>query len=322
MDSAFATVELLTEVELLGASVSISLKSNRTAGFGALYTLATMGLRSGEVRSYAIQRYLLQSRRQASALAEDGEKTHVVLSSGWRVPSAHDEPIKRLLAYDTVVYLYLSEPAEALSLAFKAFPYRSKRDLLLDCTHWDVLAPPPGDDGRIAWTQESLSKMKVPLLRDLHTISGAGGGTSKKPAAVLIEEILAHHPHARPSLPPALDRRPLPKDIVALRQHVGPASSVSAPVLDFYSSEYGAVDQVNQEIYRSILLSGHHSWEKLLGFSVLHALCMNAWAECVEARAVRASRDAQGRRMPVAHTEHQSFAEFMFAACKQFVARK
>ena len=164
--------------------------------------------------------------------------------------------------------------------------------------------------------------MKVPLLRDLHAISGAGGGASKKSSSVLIKEILAHHPHALRSQPPTLDRQPLPKDIVALRQHVGQAASISAPVLDFYSSEYGAVDQVNQEIYRSILLSGHHSWEKLLGFSVLHALCMNAWAECVEARAVRASRDAQGKRVPAAHTEHQSFAEFMFAACKQFVARK
>ena len=119
MDSAFATEQLLDEVRLLGASVSISLKSTRTAGYGALYDLATRGLRSGEVRSYSIHHYLLQSRRKASTKSEEGEKTHVVLSSGWRVPSPHDEPIKRLFSYETVVRLYLDEPAEALSLAFK-----------------------------------------------------------------------------------------------------------------------------------------------------------------------------------------------------------
>ena len=54
MDSAFATVELLDELRRLSASVSLSLKSNRTAGFGALYDLATHGLAHGEVRTITI----------------------------------------------------------------------------------------------------------------------------------------------------------------------------------------------------------------------------------------------------------------------------
>ena len=53
--------------------------------------------------------------------------------------------------------------------------------------------------------------------------------------------------------------------------------SARSGVLDFYSAEYGAVDETNQEIYRSLALNCHRSWTKLLGFSVLHALLMNAW---------------------------------------------
>ena len=278
--TAFATVELLDELRRLSASVSLSLKSNRTAGFGALYDLATHGLAHGEVRTYSVDHYLLQARRQRSESAKGGEDLHVVLSSGWRTDIPRDRPIKRLFDYNTVVHLYLNASASDLSLAFKCPTYTSKRDLLLQVTNWDVLAPPPNAAGRIEWTEESLGKMRLDLLRD---------GSSKKKIGVLVKEIAAHHPHVAPPGPSAVPGRAKPKDIVGLRQFVGVEPSLSAAVLDFYSHEYGAVDKVNQEIYRSILLSGHHSYEKLLGFSVLHAICMNAWAAQLGPRVSRSA---------------------------------
>ena len=321
MDSAFATTELLDELRRLAAAVSLSLKSNRTAGFGALYDLATHGLAAGEVRTYSVDHYILQARRKQSESAKGGEDLHVVLSSGWRTDIPHDLPIKRLLNYDTVVYLYLNEPASELSEAFKCPTYTSKRDLLLRATNWDVLAPPPNRAGRIEWTEENLKKMRVQLLRDLHAETPHCSGSSRKNAGTLVQEIVAHHPHVEPLGPSAVAGHAKPKDIIGLRQWVGVEPSHSAAVLDLYSHEYGAVDKVNQEIYRSILLSGHHSYEKLLGFSVLHAMCMNAWAACLEARALRLGHNPQGRRVAPGQAKQQSFAKFMLAACKQFVER-
>ena len=244
-----------------------------------------------------------------------------MLSSGWRTEIPRDRPIKRLFDYNTVVHLYLNASASDLSLAFKCPTYTSKRDLLLQVTNWDVLAPPPNAAGRIEWTEESLGKMRLDLLRDLHTETPHCSGSSKKKIGVLVKEIAAHHPHVAPPGPSAVPGRAKPKDIVGLRQFVGVEPSLSAAVLDFYSHEHGAVDKVNQEIYRSILLSGHHSYEKLLGFSVLHAICMNAWAACLEERAARLGRNPQGRRVAPAQAKQQSFAKFMLAACKQFVAK-
>ena len=321
MDSAFATTEMLDELRRLSASVSLSLKSNRTAGFGALYDLATNGLAQGEVRTYSVDHYILQARRQRSESAKGGEDLHVVLSSGWRTDIPHDQPIKRIFGYNTVIHLYLNASASDLSLAFKCPLYTSKRDLLLQVTNWDVLAPPPNDAGRIEWTEKSLKKMRLQLLRDLHSETPHCSGSSGKKTDVLVEEIVAHHPRVAPPGPSAVAGHAKPKDIVGLRQYAGVEPSQSAAVLDFYSHEYGAVDKVNQEIYRSILLSGHHSYEKLLGFSVLHAICMNAWAACLEERAVRLGHNPQGRRVAPAQAKQQSFAKLMLAACKQFVAR-
>ena len=322
MDSAFATVELIEELRLIDAAVSLSLKENRTAGFAPIYQLATTDLREGEVRSYQYQHFLFQARRKASTSPKGGSDLHVVLSTGWRTADAVEPPIKRLFKFKTARNLYLDEDTQSLAIAFSVNEYKDKRDLILHALGWDVLAPPPNRDGRVVWNREGLLKMKVDLLRDLHVRTKHCKRSSSKDRGELVEDLMEHHPALNAAAPLHLSRPALPKDIIGLRQHVGLELSDSAPILDFYSSEYGAVDEVNQEIYRSILLNCHRSWERLLGFSVIHALCMNAWAECEETRVDLASHDRQGRRLPQAQVKRQCFSMFMFAAAQQWVAGK
>jgi hypothetical protein len=93
-------------------------------------------------------------------------------------------------------------------------------------------------------------------------------------------------------------------------------------VLNFYSQEYGAVDETNQEIYRSILLRYHRSWTKLAGFSVLHAIFMNAWSSFVEADIYAQTHDHLGMRLDVAIPSHQPFNEYMWDLCTQVAERK
>lgn len=320
LDAAFVTPDLLSQIDAMGASVTVSLKANRTAGYGALYTLATEGLREGEVRSYACGQYILQARRKQSASKKGGIPFHVVLSSGWQTPVAHIEPIKRLGSYDTAVYLWQNEPAATLAALLDIAAVGSAREVIRAKTGWDVLAPPPDKDGRVAWTVEALSEMSVSQLRALATITPGCAAPSQRAKEGLVTDIVKNHPHAKEASGRPARRRATAVNLVNLRDQIGRASSPKSDVLDFYNAEYGAVDEINQDIYRYILLNCHRSWPKLVGFTVLHAIFMNVWACFVEARAEAESRDPQGARVQAARHPRFGFDQFILNAAQQFLA--
>lgn len=322
MDSAFATEEMVNSARSMNVAVSLSMKSNRTAGYAPVYELATSRLEPGEARSYAFDGYIMQTRCAAKPHKRGGLPVHAVLSSGWRTPPHGSAPIKRLLDYVSVKTLYLNNTAEELMLAFGGEPGWSKRDIILAKTNWDLLAPPPEENGEIAWTKESLAKMMVPLLKDLHAITPHCSGASRKNSEQLIEDIVKNHPHARAAAQRLPRHGTKAKDVVSLRDEVGRATSNSTPVLDFYAAEYGVVDEINQEIYRSIMLSWHRDWQKLLGFSVLHAMVMNAHSCFVEWHFSATTHDSHGARIAFEDRPRLPFAEFIFTACKQAVAEK
>jgi hypothetical protein len=322
MDSAFATEEMLAELKRMDAAVSLSLKCNRSAGYTPVYEMATMELAPGETRSYSVDGYILQASRLTSKSKEGGLPYHVVLSNGWRSVTDPNPPVKRLLSYKSVRTLYKCEDDASLAEFLQVPNVGSKRDMILTKTHWDVLAPPPGPDGQIHWTAQSLEAMGLDLLRDLHLITRKCTGGSKKNVAQLVKDILEHHPVAQLPHLQASQKHPRAVDIVALREHVGLHNSKSSDVLKFYSQEYGAVDETNQEIYRSILLRYHRSWTKLAGFSVLHAIFMNAWSSFVEADIYAQTHDRLGMRLDVAIPSHQAFNEYMWDLCMQVAERK
>ena len=64
MDSAFATEELFSEVQWREVAVSLSLKENRTDGFGPLYELVTEDLPLGETRTSAVNNVVIQAQKK------------------------------------------------------------------------------------------------------------------------------------------------------------------------------------------------------------------------------------------------------------------
>ncbi len=322
MDSAFATQELLAEVRTLGVTVSLSLKSNRTCGYAPIYELSTDGLAAGDVRTYTVDGFVLQARCVRATSARGGIPYHVVLSNAWQVPAPLVEPVRRRLSYKTALTLYTEETSEKIALAFQLPNSGSKRDLVRAVTGWDVLAPPPDAAGEVAWTRESVEKMSVQLLRELHALTPNCGGGSRKNRNALVDEIMANHPHAAPQAAPPLQHQPTIQDILTLKQAIGTSVGQTATVVDFYSSEYGAVDETNQEIYRSLLLSQHRNWEKLLGLAVVHSFWMNAWGFYKEAQNLASTHDPLGARIPIAARPQVCFAEFVWAACQQLAAER
>ena len=322
LDSAFATEELLTELRRMDVAFTISIKANRSAGYAPVYEMATAQLEPGHVRTYAVDGLIIQARRQTTATKEGSLPYHIVLSNGWRLPPNQLEPIKRTLTYKSIKTLYLQEDDATLARLFNVPNSGSKRDIILAGTNWDVLAPEPDSSGRIVWAEESLTKMGAELLRDLHRLTPSCARSSSKNISQLVADILAHHPAVQLSHAHAPQQSARAADIVALRQFVGNHTTMHGPVLDFYSQEYGAVDEVNQEIYRSILLRYHRSWHRLAGFSVLHSLVMNAWSNYIEATAYSATHNHLGERLDVALPSQQPFDEFIWQACKQLVSEK
>lgn len=322
MDSAFATNELLGEIRTLGVTVSLSLKSNRTCNYALIYELSTKDLAAGDVRTYAIDGFLLQARCVRASSERGGIPYHVVLSNAWHVPPPLVEPVRRQLSYKTALALYTNETTESIALAFQRPNSGSMCDMVRAVTGWDILAPPPNDAGDVVWTREALGNMSVPLLRDLHACTPHCTGASRKNRNELLDDIMRNHKHTASQPAPPLSRHPTAQDILTLRQQIGNTVGKKSDVVDFYSSEYGAVDETNQEIYRSMLLAMHRNWQKLAGFAVIHSCWMNAWGFYKEDRNSHSTHDAQGARIPIHHRPQQPFEEFVWAACKQLAAAR
>lgn len=329
MDSAFATEELFSDVQSREGAVSLSLKENRAAGFGPLYRMATADLPVGETRTYVVNDIVIQAQRKKSASAksqEDGSgHLHVVLSTGWHTPTSHSSAIKRLGKLRKAQDLYLDWTESQLRILLRFEPqlgqFPSARDMIRERTGWDVLAPEADPSGSVRWTEEALMKLPNEILADILREQAPTVPASGKNKTDLVHFILAARKKAGLRLDPAPKRKIQARDIVSLREQIGSAPSPHSPVLDFYSAEYGAVDETNQEIYRSIALNCHRSWTKLLGFSVLHALLMNAWADHREWRYARSLHDAHGRRIAGARDTDKGFAAFIIAAAEQLVER-
>ena len=172
MDSAFATEELFSEVQWREVAVSLSLKENRTAGFGPLYELVTEDLPLGETRTYAVNNVVIQAQNKKSAKSQgdDTGHLHVVLSTGWRTPVSHSTALKRVGEYKDVQDLYLAWPLSTLRILLKfdvpAGTRVSARDMLLERTGWNVLAPPPNAAGVEDWSEEALMELPAKILAD------------------------------------------------------------------------------------------------------------------------------------------------------------
>ncbi len=143
-------------------------------------------------------------------------------------------------------------------------------------TGWNVLAPPPSEDGRILWTKEALMKMSLSQLKSLTSITPGCRAPGSRARDALADDILRHHPRSDEGAARAVARAGTPQNLANLRDLIGRDTSETSPIIDLYNAEYGVVDEINQDIYRYILLSNHRNWAKLMGFTVLHAMFMNA----------------------------------------------
>ena len=239
---------------------------------------------------------------------------------------SHSTALKRVGEYKDVQDLYLAWPLSTLRILLKfdvpAGTRVSARDMLLERTGWNVLAPPPNAAGVEDWSEEALMELPAKILADILREQAPTVPRSNKNKPDLVRSILAARAKAGLPSAPAPRKKIQARDVISLRQKVGAAPSSSSGVLDFYSAEYGAVDKTNQEIYRSIALNCHRSWTKLLGFSVLHALLMNAWADHREWVYSRSLHDSFGRRVPGVKDTDKGFAAFLIAAAKQLAERR
>lgn len=313
-DAGFATQEMFSLLVQPNVAYTACLKVPLTGPHAPLYAAACYDLHAGESRSIAYNGHIVQAFCHPMDADHQESYLTVVASDGYSIVE-HD-PIRhpRHGTYSAAVTDYLTCGIAQLELKYHSPNAKSKAELLFEKTGWDVLAPPPDDAGRQAWTEEGVKAMKKAQLAEvaaaLHHL-GRPVGSSKQH---LVAFILAHHPHCAQHLHRPRIAHAQPAELIELYQQLGLQTSEDALLLTNFGRFKGAVDHSNEDLYRYIRLSGHKGWRALTVASVLHALVLNAWASHDEAVLVRAEGANHRLSRANLHAMRESFYDFLSKA--------
>lgn len=322
LDSAFATHEVFRTLPNLGVVYTICVKPPFVGEFGALVAAATDSLPAGEVRTFEFNNQIIQSIAKPKDADHDASYITSVVTTGYRAGGGDRvKRHKRDGSYENAVSLYRKNDLGTLRILAPLVKAETKRAFILEWTGWDPLAPAPDAQGEQRFTREGLSKMDNALLADLvATVRGcrSASGMNKDQ---MVESLARHHPQMEPSRDLPEKRTVTAGDILDLRAELGMQTSKLGLAIQNYDKFKGAVDISNEDLYRYIILSHHGNYRRLLSFSVVHAMALNAWSlydEHVLDLALRQDRhltsDALlGRRC--------RFSDFILSAAQQLIAK-
>ena len=320
LDAGFASEEMFHLLQTDDLTFTICIKSQFTGPFGPLYRLAVDGLAAGHVRTYEHNGHFVQAiSKPADADHEDGYIT-VVVSNGYQAVSQDNVRFRRRGTYEAAVSDFMTTPEHLIFEKFTGHEGETAQERILHATGWDVLAPPPDEQGRQAWTEAALAEMRKDHLHTLARTLPSFARVKLSTKQSLIDFIKVHHPamgrHAsRPRLQHAG-----PADLQNLYSEIGTADTESAPLIHNFDSHKGAVDHSNEDLYRYIHLTGHRHWESTMVVSILHAMALNAWAAHDEWLCTSALQRDRNLTKKDVHGMRRRFYVFIMTALEQAVA--
>lgn len=320
LDAGFASEEMFSVLARNDLVYTICIKPPFTGPLTALHSAAIYDLPTGASRSYEYEGHIVQA---VSKPSDDDHPTGyitAVVTTGYETRMSDNIRYQRRGTYAAAVSDYLMCSDKELMAKYPLFAGSTKQDRILHATGWDVLAPPPDDTGKQAWTEEALNKMKIPMLQAIVRTLAPVQRRFGKNKPDLIAYIVAHHPQMERNQTRRRVEKASPADLQDLYTQLGLDTSDSAPVIDTFDSHKGAVDGANADLYRYIRLSGHRSWRAFSAVSILHALSLNAWASWEE-RVLTKARHSDGVRDPIVLDRMKKpFVVFITTALQQVVA--
>ena len=152
------------------------------------------------------------------------------------------------------------------------------------CPHGQDISKPEPDASRdIIFTRESLSNMTKPQLLLLCAKTSGIQGVSSKKKEDIINKLLVNLPECQQ---PA-KRKFAGGELPALKKALLEKTTKKTPIIDFYNHHYGWLDQVDKDYYKIVQSTYHHTYGKLLGFSVIMFFVRNVWALTEERKIIR-----------------------------------
>jgi hypothetical protein len=172
------------------------------------------------------------------------------------------------------------------------------------------------------FTRERLSNMDNMHLADLiGTLRGCRAASGMKNKEQMVKAIAEHHPDIERNqhLPEKLTTTV--GDILDLRSELGRDTFKIGLAIDNYDKYKGAVDISNEDLYRHIILSHHGNYRRLLSFSVVHAMALNAWATYDECVLEHARRHDPHITTATLHGLRSRFPDFILRAAHQLIVK-
>lgn len=322
LDSGFATQEVFRTLPNLDVAYTICVKAQFVGEFGALVAAATDSLPVGQVRTFEYNNQIIQSISKPKDTDHSAPYVTSVVTTGYH--AARSDRVKhhvRIGTYENAISLYLKNDIGTLQKLDHHVHADTKRDFILAWTGWDPLAPAPDAQGIQRFTREGLSNMDNTRLADLiGTLRGcrAASGMNKE---LMVKAIAENHPdiERNQNLPEKLTATA--GDILDLRSELGRDTSKIGLAIANYDKYKGAVDISNEDLYRHIILSHHGNYRRLLSFSVVHAMALNAWAAYDECVLEHARRRDPHITTAALHGLRCRFSDFILRAAHQLIVK-
>jgi len=322
LDSGFATHEVFHTLPNLDAAYTICVKAQFVGEFGALVAAATDSLPVGRVRTFGYNNQIIQSISKPKNTDHSAPYVTSVVTTGYH--AAGSDRVKhhvRVGTYENAISLYMKNDIGTLQKLDRLVHADTKRGFILAWTGWDPLAPAPDARGMQRFTREGLSNMDNTRLADLiGTVRGcrSASGMNKEQ---MVKEIAEHHPQAERYKHLAEKLTATAGDVVDLRSELGRDTSEFGLAIANYDKYKGAVDISNEDLYRHIILSHHGNYRRLLSFSVVHAMALNAWASYDEHVLECARRRDPHITTTTLHGLRCRFSDFILRAAHQLIVK-
>lgn len=321
LDSGFATHEVFQALPALNVAYTICVKGQLVGEFGALVAASTDSLPTGTVRTFEYNNQIIQSISKPKNADHASPYVTSVVTTGYRATGADRvRHYSRIGTYDNAVSLYLRNDLGSLHRLAPDIRADTRRDFILAWTHWDPLAPAPNPLGHQRFTREGLSNMDNTRLADLIGIIPGCRAASAMNKEQMVNEIAVHHPAMELYGNLGEKTTATAGDILDLRSQLGTATTENGLAIANYDRYKGAVDLSNEDLYRHIVLSHHGNYRRLLSFSVVHAMVLNAWACYDEHRLEVARRHDPHLSTTELHGRRTTFPSFVLRAARQLIA--
>jgi hypothetical protein len=322
LDSGFATHEVFCTLSNLDVTYTICVKAQFVGEFGSLVAAATDSLPVGQVRTFEYNNQIIQSISKPKDTDHSAPYVTSVVTTGYR--AAGGDRVKhhvRIGTYENAISLYLKNDIGSLQKLDHHVHADTKRDFILAWTGWDPLAPAPDARGTQQFTREGLSNMDNTRLADLiGTLRGCRSASAMNKDQ-MVKVIAEHHPQIERYEHLAEKLTATAGDVLDLRSELGRDTSEFGLAIANYDKYKGAVDISNEDLYRHIILSHHGNYRRLLSFSVVHAMALNAWALYDEYVLERAHRRDPHITTDALQSLRCRFSDFILRAAHQLIVK-